>query len=300
MSDVLSSSGSSPSSVACPHCGQMYSVTPEQRAQYGSQPITCTRCQRPFTADGAPVVATAMGGPVGYAPAGEYFTPPAKASGWSVASLVFGCLSFFIPIVAPLAAVVTGIVGLVKANRPGVGGRGFAIAGLVLGLTGFFISTMLIAILLPSLNRAREQANRIKCASNLRQVGQAIQIYANENKGQFPDTIDQLMLTGDLGPEALVCPTSNDTIAPGTTPHEHVASLATPGHLSYVYVGKGLTYRAGADVVVAYEPPANHRNDGMNVLYADGHVDWVGRNVAPKVISELEAGQNPPPSDAGN
>jgi len=50
------------------------------------------------------------------------------------------------------------------------------------------IIALLISILLPSLNRAREQANRIKCASNLRQIGQSIQIYANENKGAFPRT----------------------------------------------------------------------------------------------------------------
>jgi prepilin-type processing-associated H-X9-DG protein len=50
------------------------------------------------------------------------------------------------------------------------------------------IIALLISILLPSLNRAREQANRVKCASNLRQIGQGIQMYANENKGNFPRT----------------------------------------------------------------------------------------------------------------
>jgi len=35
---------------------------------------------------------------------------------------------------------------------------------------------------------AREQANRVKCASNLRQIGQGLQMYANENKGNFPRT----------------------------------------------------------------------------------------------------------------
>jgi prepilin-type N-terminal cleavage/methylation domain-containing protein/prepilin-type processing-associated H-X9-DG protein len=50
------------------------------------------------------------------------------------------------------------------------------------------IIALLISILLPSLNRARETANRVKCASNLRQIGQAIALYSNENRGFFPRT----------------------------------------------------------------------------------------------------------------
>jgi prepilin-type N-terminal cleavage/methylation domain-containing protein len=48
------------------------------------------------------------------------------------------------------------------------------------------IIALLISILLPSLNRARETANRVKCGNNLRQVGLAMKLYANENRGQFP------------------------------------------------------------------------------------------------------------------
>jgi len=51
------------------------------------------------------------------------------------------------------------------------------------------IIALLISILLPSLNRARETANRVKCASNLRQIGQAILLYSNENRGAYPRTV---------------------------------------------------------------------------------------------------------------
>jgi prepilin-type processing-associated H-X9-DG protein len=48
------------------------------------------------------------------------------------------------------------------------------------------IIALLISILLPALSRARASANLVKCASNLRQIGQAIQFYANEQNGYVP------------------------------------------------------------------------------------------------------------------
>lgn len=45
------------------------------------------------------------------------------------------------------------------------------------------IIALLISILMPALSRAREQANAVKCLSNLRQIGTAIQQYAAANQG---------------------------------------------------------------------------------------------------------------------
>jgi prepilin-type N-terminal cleavage/methylation domain-containing protein/prepilin-type processing-associated H-X9-DG protein len=46
------------------------------------------------------------------------------------------------------------------------------------------IIALLIAILLPTLNKARESAKRTTCMSNLRSLGQCLYIYVNDNKGK--------------------------------------------------------------------------------------------------------------------
>jgi len=48
------------------------------------------------------------------------------------------------------------------------------------------IIAVLIAILLPALGRAKSQATTVACLANLRSIGQAIQIYAGQNKGMLP------------------------------------------------------------------------------------------------------------------
>jgi prepilin-type N-terminal cleavage/methylation domain-containing protein/prepilin-type processing-associated H-X9-DG protein len=48
------------------------------------------------------------------------------------------------------------------------------------------IIAVLVSLLLPALQSSREQARRVQCASNLRQAGQGVQMYANNNKGYAP------------------------------------------------------------------------------------------------------------------
>ena len=48
------------------------------------------------------------------------------------------------------------------------------------------IIALLISILMPALSRARQQADAVKCLSNIRQVGTALYMYASENRGYYP------------------------------------------------------------------------------------------------------------------
>src|ERR1700712_5700985 len=45
------------------------------------------------------------------------------------------------------------------------------------------IIALLISILLPSLNKAREAARRVKCLSNMRQIVMAMNMFAQDSKG---------------------------------------------------------------------------------------------------------------------
>jgi len=52
------------------------------------------------------------------------------------------------------------------------------------------IIAVLISILLPSLNRARESARQVKCLNNLRNIAQATIMYCNENKFCLPSAAE--------------------------------------------------------------------------------------------------------------
>lgn len=51
------------------------------------------------------------------------------------------------------------------------------------------IIALLISMLLPALNRARQNAQDVACLSNLRQIGLAAQMYINDHQGTFPISV---------------------------------------------------------------------------------------------------------------
>src|SRR5687768_10630455 len=68
------------------------------------------------------------------------------------------------------------------------------------------IIAVLIAILMPVLNRPKEAAVRTQCLSNLRQLTLAWTMYAQENKGKLvsPETVNDTSWVGNTDSEATI------------------------------------------------------------------------------------------------
>jgi prepilin-type processing-associated H-X9-DG protein len=146
---------------------------------------------------------------------------------------------------------------------------------------------LMTSILLPSLNRARETANRVKCASNMRQIGQAILLYSNDNRGKYPPDLGTLLKTQDITIEVFTCPSSYNEI-PGEIRTADINTQAqwVNENASYTYVGAGMNNAAGAEEVVLYEKRDNHDEDGMNFLFGDGHVTFEMMESAEQLINQ--------------
>jgi len=85
--------------------------------------------------------------------------------------------------------------------------RGFTLIELLVVIA---VIALLIAILLPILQRIKRQASAVVCLSNLRQWGVVFNMYTDDNKGRFFNTVlDKLWWSKTLRP---YCCDSNDLL----------------------------------------------------------------------------------------
>jgi prepilin-type processing-associated H-X9-DG protein len=117
---------------------------------------------------------------------------------------------------------------------------------------------LMAGVLLPSMSRARETANRVKSASNLKQIGIVCLLHANENRGVYPKDLLAAAVANHAGLAIFDSPLGD---APG-------------GDYAYLYFD-GMKNSIAAEVVVAFDAAALDRGEGTNVLFGDGHVEWM-------------------------
>jgi hypothetical protein len=195
-------------------------------------------------------------------------TPPEKPStGLAVTSLILGILSFCFLFITAIPAVITGHMALGRIRREPEkhGGKGMAIAGLVLGYFGLalLVPFFLAGLTLPALAKAKAKAQRISCVNNMKQVALAARIYANNHNELLPPNISSL--SNDLpNLRVLVCPADQDhTVATDWS------SFSDTENVTYEYLMPGANENQPQKVMFRC---AIHNN----VALADGSVVQAG------------------------
>jgi type II secretory pathway pseudopilin PulG len=198
------------SSLKCPNCGLVNWATAE----------ACKRCQFAFTDAGGGHEAGGwqeespggfqsepanewgndqagyqgdynqagyQGAPYGYAP----YQGQAPKTGLAIASMVTGIISLMACGLLGLGSItglILGIVALKKTNKfpQEYGGKGFAVAGIVLSVVSFFYIGIVAAIAIPNLLASRRAANESAALRTLSLLSRAQETYrATEGNGHY-------------------------------------------------------------------------------------------------------------------
>lgn len=225
---------------------------------------------------------------------------------------------------------------------------GFTLVELLVSIA---VIGILTALTVPALGRAKEKSKRIACLTNLRQLGVASQMYADDDKFQsfsakvFPEDQDLNWLNRNYldSPRAFVCPSTKNYVSTNisVSPFNKEGGLkdlidvaksrgnvAGKSYQGFGYTGVGVnvfqeiqipggfrtingirkslnnvgTYSKHHDAFglagtipgpsrmwlvgdqgllgVLYYPDEadNHGENGANIVFCDGHVEWVGRS----------------------
>ena len=214
--------------MRCPQCGY----------EKGATDVQCPRCQ----GQGLPGQ-----GAAGQAPG--VAADDAPSTGRAV-------LSFFLPLVGGILYLADRQTRPKRARSAGLG----ALIGCGAGALVLPAILIMAAILFPVFARARENARRASCQSNLKQLSLAVTLYTHDHR-QLPDLSTPESMRAALGPyvknpEIYKCPSGG--VYAGNPQVNRMAIEEVP---------------APAQVPMIVETEGVHL-DGHNIAFVDGHVKW--------------------------
>jgi len=132
--------------------------------------------------------------------------------------------------------------------------KGFTLVEL---LTVVAIIAVLMAVLLPALNKAREAGKTVACLSNLKQLGYVMHMYAGDNRGYLPGAYN---MSTSKNPDGTPAP---DWCFLNTVAKQYVGAVPTANRNS--------TFRCAADEAYKYRG-AYWTSYGVNTTYTEGNL----------------------------
>ncbi len=170
------------------------------------------------------------------------------------------------------------------------------------------IIVILIALLMPAFAKVREQARRTHCLSNLRTIGQQLQMYANSHRDRLPNGNPRGVWSDSVGADWVMtrfaeemsesrvfrCPSDSYNEDDPQLIDRAIHNEPTSARISYEFYSLFWAPEYGPKVaqLKARAPLAwdldggprapgvpgngdeNHGPKGGNVLFSDGHAEW--------------------------
>ena len=144
---------------------------------------------------------------------------------------------------------------------------------------------ILAGLLLPSLAMVKERGRRAQCLNNLKQIGVSINLYSADFDERKPAAITSLKkyIGGDSNVKMFMCPSAVRNIE--DEPPKTITELAAskPAFSSYQKLSATSNVPDGLGATIdplMCDKWGNHGEDGITILYADGHAGWWGAKIA--------------------
>ena len=100
--------------------------------------------------------------------------------------------------------------------------KGFTLIELLVVMA---IILILAGLLTPGLFKAKQQAGKVSCANNMKQIGTALELYASKNNDVYPSALSMLSSDGDIDDNAVItCPVAVASYTAYTQPVSTTAS----------------------------------------------------------------------------